>query len=174
LIDVGWREKKKLKLDIRRERREGEATHFDLNVEVLEVERVFPDDDADDGREVEKRALARHRRKLEVLRRRVQALGRRRQHITTKDGKRTRTRQPQPETWMPAVVALNYSLSFLMLPKSASIALLSGPSTPPFPQTARGSSRRASGRCGLQIAIRHYYRSEMTMKTSEEGRRNLR
>ena len=54
--------------------REGKETHVGLDVEVLEVEGVLPDIDADDGKQVQKRVLVSRRRDLELLGRWVQAL----------------------------------------------------------------------------------------------------
>ena len=50
------------------------CTHVRLDVEVLEVEGVLPDVDADDGDEGEEGVLVGGRRDLETLGRRVQAL----------------------------------------------------------------------------------------------------
>ena len=49
-------------------------THVDLDVEVLEVERVLPDVDADDGDVGQERVLVRRGRQLKTLGGRVQAL----------------------------------------------------------------------------------------------------
>lgn len=54
--------------------REMGATYVDLDVEVLQVERVLPDIDADDGDKRQERVLVRGRRELEALRRRVVSL----------------------------------------------------------------------------------------------------
>ena len=49
-------------------------THVRLNVEILEVESVFPYVNTDDRDEGQKRVLIRRRRNLELFRRRIQAL----------------------------------------------------------------------------------------------------
>ena len=49
-------------------------TYVGLDVEVLEVERVLPDVDTDDGDMGEERVLVRRGRDLDDLRRRVVAL----------------------------------------------------------------------------------------------------
>ena len=55
-------------------RKVGGKTHVGLDVEVLEVERVLPDVDADDGDVGQERVLVGSRRQLKTLGGRVQAL----------------------------------------------------------------------------------------------------
>ena len=112
------------------------GTHVGLDVLVLQVERVLPDIDADDGDERQEGVLVRGRRELEALRRRVVSLFRslsRPYKNGEEEGRRTS--QPQPEPWMPAVVVLNSFLRLSRLPKAATMASLRGPSlrSPPLP-----------------------------------------
>ena len=112
-------------------------TYVSLDVEVLEVESVLPDVDADDGDVAQERVLVGGGGELEALGRGVVALHA--QHVSihlfmyiAEEG---RTSQPQPEPWMAAVVVLNSFLKLSKEPNASTIAFLRGPSrrTPPLP-----------------------------------------
>ena len=115
------------------------GTYVGLDVEILEVERVLPDVDADDGDIRQERVLVGSGGDLEDLQGGVVALS----HTKTDNWYasmedrtgRVLTSQPQPEPWMEAVVALNSAMNLSTEPQVLTMASLRGPSrrTPPLP-----------------------------------------
>ena len=118
----------------RGQQEEDRGTHVGLDVEVLEVEGVLPDVDADEGDVAEERVLVRGGGELDALGGGVVAL-QEGEYGDRSAGARTRTSQPQPEPWMAAVVVLNSFLKLSKEPKLSTMAFLRGPSwrTPPVP-----------------------------------------
>lgn len=111
------------------------GTHISLDIEVLEVEGMLPDVNADDRNMSEKRILVGSSGDLETLGAWVQTL-QSMLIVNIRSGGLCRlTSQPQPLPWMPKVAVLNSFLRLSRLPNAATIASLSGPSlsAPPLP-----------------------------------------
>lgn len=91
-------------------------THIDFNVEVLEVECVLPNVDADDRHVGQQRVLVGSGDNFQALSGGVQSLP-----CTSENArilaKIKLTSHPQPDPWIPAVVVLNSFLRLSKLPK---------------------------------------------------------
>lgn len=97
---------------------------------------MLPDVDADNRDQSQQGVLVRSGRDLQPFGGWVQSLD---ALLDTELYKKTpRTSHPQPEPWIPAVVALKVFFRFSKEPKDSSIAVFKGPSfkVPPFPPLA--------------------------------------
>ena len=112
------------------------TTHICLDVEILEVERVLPDVNANDRHKSQKWVLIGRRRDFESFHLGIEGLAMEVIcQIFIRNGWEKLASHPQPEPWTAAAAVLNCLIKSSRLPKVERMASLSRPSfkTPPFP-----------------------------------------
>jgi len=142
-------------------------SHISLDVEVLKIERMLPDINADNRNVGQERILVGCGGNLKSFGRGVVSLCDGQLQMFNAYTYLLRTSQPQPEPWIAAVVALNCFCMFSTEPNACTMASFKGPSrkAPPWPF------------CAAAEGARFFQKSEWLMwpsrviTTSEEDRR---